>query len=166
MQHFADFLATPSILWPYYVQKFGYETRFGIPTLATPSKHFAHPGSTCCTLGTLRLILLSPGPRWLDRRTSKVLQASRRYDRAGKSKTAGDLASTLQLNIWRRVLFIPPPPFYTGRRRDFEADLHSCWYGTVVLLFLMTVKSDSGELWECDCAMIDVLYNLQTPRCT
>ena len=65
-----------------------------------------------------------------------------------------------------KVFFIPPPPFYTGRRRDFEADLHSCWYSTVVLLFRMTVKSDSGELWECDCAMIDVLYDLQTPRCT
>jgi hypothetical protein len=65
-----------------------------------------------------------------------------------------------------KVLFIPPPPFYTGKRRDFEADLHSCWYGTVVLLFRMKVKSDSGEVWECDCAMIDVLYDLQTPRCT
>ena len=65
-----------------------------------------------------------------------------------------------------KVLFIPPPPFYTGRRRDFEADLHSCWYGTVVLLFRMTVKSDSCELWECDCAMIDVLFDLQMPRCT
>ena len=38
--------------------------------------------------------------------------------------------------------------------------------GTVVLLFRMRVKSDSGEVWECDCAMIDVLYDLQTPRCT
>ena len=63
-----------------------------------------------------------------------------------------------------KVLFIPPPPFYTGRRRDFEADLHSCWYGTVVLLFRMRVKSDSSEVWECDCAMIDVLFDLQTPR--
>ena len=68
-----------------------------------------------------------------------------------------------------KVFFIPPPPFYTGRKRDFEADLHSCWYaryGTVVLLFRTTVKSDISELWECDCAMIDVLYDLQTPRCT
>ena len=64
-----------------------------------------------------------------------------------------------------KVLFIPPPPFYTGRRRNFEADLHSCWYGTVVLLFRMTVKSDSGELWNCDCTMIDVLFDLQMPRC-
>jgi hypothetical protein len=44
-----------------------------------------------------------------------------------------------------QVLFIPPPPFYTGRRRNFEEDLHSYWYGTVVLLFRMTVESKSSE---------------------
>ena len=35
----------------------------------------------------------------------------------------------------------------------------------MVLLFRMTVKSDSGELLECNCAMIDVLFDLQMPRC-
>jgi hypothetical protein len=42
------------------------------------------------------------------------------------------------------VFFIPPPPFYTGRREDFQIDLDSCWYGRVVLLFRMKVKADSG----------------------
>ena len=65
-----------------------------------------------------------------------------------------------------KVLFIPTPPFYTGRRRYFGADLHRCWYGTVVMLVRTLVKSDSSELWECGCAMIDVLYDLQLPRCT
>ena len=62
------------------------------------------------------------------------------------------------------VFFIPPPPFYTGRRGAFEIDLDSCWYGRVVLLFRMKVKADSGEIWECDCAMIDVLFDLQSNR--
>ena len=62
------------------------------------------------------------------------------------------------------VFFIPPPPFYTGRREDFQINLDSCWYGRVVLLFRMKVKADSGEIWECDCAMIDVLFDLQSNR--
>ena len=62
------------------------------------------------------------------------------------------------------VFFIPPPPFYTGRRGGFEIDVDSCWYGRVVLLFRIKVKGDSGEIWECDCAMIDVLFDLQANR--
>ena len=27
------------------------------------------------------------------------------------------------------------------------------------------MKSDSGQIWECDCAMIDVLYELKPARC-
>ncbi len=34
-----------------------------------------------------------------------------------------------------KVFLIPPPPFYTCRRRDFEADLHSCWYSGTALWF-------------------------------
>ena len=62
------------------------------------------------------------------------------------------------------VCFIPPPPFYTGRRGDFKMDLDSCWYCRVVLLFRIKVKADSGEIWECDCAMIDVLFDLEANR--
>ena len=62
------------------------------------------------------------------------------------------------------VFFIPPPPFYTGRRGDFEVDLDSCSSDRVVLLFRMKVKADSGEIWECDCAMIDVLFDLKSNR--
>jgi hypothetical protein len=63
------------------------------------------------------------------------------------------------------VFFVPPPPFYTGRKRHFEVDLDACWYGRVVLLFRIKVKSDSGQIWECDCAMIDVLFDLKPARC-
>jgi hypothetical protein len=63
------------------------------------------------------------------------------------------------------VFFVPPPPFYTGRKRDFEVDLNTCWYGRVVLLFRIKVRSDSGQIWECDCAMIDVLFDLKPARC-
>ena len=62
------------------------------------------------------------------------------------------------------VFFVPPEPFYSGRKRDFEIDLDTCWYGRVVLLFRIKVKSDSGQIWECDCAMIDVLFDLKPAR--
>ena len=62
------------------------------------------------------------------------------------------------------VFFVPPEPFYTGKKRDFEIDLDTCWYGRVMLLFRIKVKSDSGQIWECDCAMIDVLFDLKPAR--
>ena len=33
-------------------------------------------------------------------------------------------------------------------------------------LFRIKVKSDSGQIWECDCAMIDVLFDLEPARYT
>jgi hypothetical protein len=62
------------------------------------------------------------------------------------------------------VFFVPSEPFYAGRKRDFEIDLDTCWYGRVVLLFRIKVKSDSGQIWECDCAIIDVLFDLKPAR--
>ena len=46
---------------------------------------------------------------------------------------------------------------------SFEASLDSCWYGSVVLLFSILVKTDQKHrdgrsvLKECDCAVIDCL---------
>jgi hypothetical protein len=34
----------------------------------------------------------------------------------------------------------------------------------VLFLFRIKVKSDSGQIWECDCAMIDVLLDLEPAR--
>ncbi len=62
------------------------------------------------------------------------------------------------------VFFIPPRPFYDvgwGRRRDFDLSLDNVWYGRVALLFKMTVQTDSNELLDVECAMIDVFF---TPR--
>ena len=62
------------------------------------------------------------------------------------------------------VFFIPPLPFYEGTRAEFEASLDSCWYGRVVFLFRILVKTDQKDrdgrsvLKECECAMIDCLY--------
>ena len=39
------------------------------------------------------------------------------------------------------VFFIQPPPFFEGTRTEFEASLDSCWYGRVVLLFSILVKT-------------------------
>jgi hypothetical protein len=33
-----------------------------------------------------------------------------------------------------------------------------------VLLFRIKVKSYAGQIWECDCAMIDVLFDLRLDR--
>ena len=45
------------------------------------------------------------------------------------------------------VFFITPSPFYEGTGAEFEAslDLDSCWYGRVVLLFSIPVKTDQKD---------------------
>ena len=66
------------------------------------------------------------------------------------------------------VFFIPPKPFYntSGRRcfRDFDLSLDNVWYGHVVLLFKMTVRTDTNELLDVECAMIDVLFDYAEGR--
>jgi hypothetical protein len=68
------------------------------------------------------------------------------------------------------VFFIPPPPFFEGTRAEFDATLESCWYGRVVLLFRIRVKTDEKDrkgrsvLMDCDCAMIDCLFDY-APGC-
>ena len=58
-----------------------------------------------------------------------------------------------------------PPPFYYGRRRDFDLSLENAWYGRVSLLFSMKFRTDSGEVRDVDCAMIDVFFNYAEGRC-
>ena len=43
------------------------------------------------------------------------------------------------------VFFIPPSPFFEGNRAEFDAALDSCWYGRVLLLFRMRVKTDEKD---------------------
>ena len=68
------------------------------------------------------------------------------------------------------VFFIPPPPFFEGSRAEFDATLENCWYGRVVLLFRIRVKTDKKDrngrsvLMDCDCAMIDCLYDYAPGR--
>ncbi len=68
------------------------------------------------------------------------------------------------------VFFIPPPPFFEGIRAEFDVTLDSCWYGRVLLLFRIRVKTDEKDtkgrsvLMDCDCAMIDCLYDY-APGC-
>jgi hypothetical protein len=68
------------------------------------------------------------------------------------------------------VFFIPPPPFFVGTRAEFEPSLKNCWYGRVVLLFCIRVKTDIKDdkgrsvLMDCDCAMIDCLYDYAEGR--
>ena len=62
------------------------------------------------------------------------------------------------------VFFMPPPPFYAGRRADFQLSLDDAWYGRVCLLFKFQFRHDDGEIREEACAMIDVLYNYADGR--
>ncbi len=87
--------------------------------------------------------------------------ASRRYNGSRSRKIKGSLADTLQ----DFVFVIPPPPFFEGTRAEFDATLDSCWYGRVLLLFRLRVKTDEKDrngrpvLMDCDCALIDSLYD-------
>jgi hypothetical protein len=45
------------------------------------------------------------------------------------------------------VFFLFTEPLYLGKKRDFEVDLDTCWYGSILLLFRIKVKSDSGQIW-------------------
>jgi len=66
------------------------------------------------------------------------------------------------------VFFIPPRPIYDvgGRRRhcEFDLALDSVWYGRVALLFKMTVRTDSNQLLDVECAMIDVFFDYAEGR--
>ena len=62
------------------------------------------------------------------------------------------------------VFFIPPRPFYTGRRKDFELSLDDAWYGRVSLLFKMQFRTDLGDIRDVECAMIDVFFNYADGR--
>jgi hypothetical protein len=46
------------------------------------------------------------------------------------------------------VFFIPPPPFFERTRAEFDVTLGNCWYGRVLLLFRIRVKTDEkGSKW-------------------
>ncbi len=61
------------------------------------------------------------------------------------------------------VFLVPPPPIFEGTRAEFDVTLDSCWYGRVMLLFRIRVKTDQKDgngrsvLMDYDCAMIDCL---------
>ena len=90
---------------------------------------------------------LLQGPTWRKSRAGAVLLANRLYDGSRSRKTKGSLADTFQCNIWRR------------------ATLDYCWYWRGVLLFRIRVRTDMKDadgrsvLKDCDCAMIDCLYD-------
>ena len=49
------------------------------------------------------LFMPTAGPKWYNQPTGSVLAAARRKETCGLGKTKGDLASSLQLCIWRRT---------------------------------------------------------------
>ena len=57
------------------------------------------------------------------------------------------------------VFFIPPPPHYRGTRAAFSPSIDACWYGRVNLIFKMRVLTDAGGVMECQCALIETMYD-------
>ncbi len=57
------------------------------------------------------------------------------------------------------MLFIQPPPHYQGTQASFSPSVGECWYGQVNLIFKMHVRTDSGSVMECQCALIETLYD-------
>jgi hypothetical protein len=57
------------------------------------------------------------------------------------------------------VFFIPPPPHYRGTRAAFSPSVDDCWYGRVNLIFKMRVRTDAGSGMDCQCALIETLYD-------
>ncbi len=66
------------------------------------------------------------------------------------------------------VSFILPRQFFDmgGRRhhRDFDLSLDNFWYGSVALLFKLTVRTDSNKMQDVECAMIDVFFDYAKGR--
>jgi hypothetical protein len=57
------------------------------------------------------------------------------------------------------VFFIPPPPHFTGSLSHFSPSVDDCWYGRVNLIFKMRVLTDAGGVMECQCALIETLFD-------
>ena len=83
-------------------------TKICLSTLVHGCTHCAHLIHSVHTLSIFMYIqlnhhrfLLMAGPLWYNQRTGEVLKASRRYNNQGK--TGGDLAASLQLNVWMRA---------------------------------------------------------------
>ena len=62
------------------------------------------------------------------------------------------------------VMFIPTPPHYRGKPSDFSPAINECWYGRVTLIFKMRVCTDAGRLMECQCALIETMYNFRLTK--
>ncbi len=61
-------------------------------------------------------------------------------------------------------MFIPPPPHYRGKPLDFSPAINECWYGRVTLIFEMRVHTDAGLLMECQCALIETMYDFRLTK--
>ena len=61
------------------------------------------------------------------------------------------------------VFFIPPPPHHSGTRSAFSPSIDSCWYGRVNLIFKIRVRTDEGTVMECQCALIEIMFDY-SPR--
>ncbi len=59
------------------------------------------------------------------------------------------------------VFFIPPPPHHRGlgTRSAFSPSIDACWYERVNLIFKIRVRTDAGPVMECQCALIETMFD-------
>ena len=65
----------------------------------------------------------------------------------------------LPINLQDYALSVPPPSHYCGRRSRLSPSIDECWYGRVALLFKIHVRTDSGALMPCTCAMMETPWD-------
>ncbi len=57
------------------------------------------------------------------------------------------------------VFFIPLPQHHRGTRSALSPSIDACWYGRVNLIFKIRVRTDAGPVIECQCALIETLFD-------
>ena len=50
-------------------------------------------------------------------------------------------------------------PLSCGSLAAFNPAINQCWYGRVNLIFKMRIRTDAGSLKECQCALIETLWD-------
>ena len=102
------------------------------------------------------------GPTWRKSKAGAVLLANRRYDGSRSRKTKGSLADTFQCNIWRRA----QTPGRSGviKTKCRWTMSSSCRSPCFARNQAMKDADGRSVLKDCDCAMIDCLYDYAPGR--
>ena len=62
-------------------------------------------------------------------------------------------------HMYQHVFCMYYKKHYRGTLASFSPSVGECWYGRVNLIFKMRVRTDSGSVMECQCALIETLFD-------